>query len=198
MKGIGRLGLPGLVLLSTIAGCAPLLPQSPPAPVTYDLGPAPESAPDAGALLVDVSAPAWLDQPAMRYRLAYVDPRQVSTYTRSRWVAPPARLLALHLRQTWRGPALGDCRLALGVDEWAHQFDGAERSRVVIALDARLLDRAGNLVARRALRRDAAPARHDAPGMAAASRAAVDGLVEDLAGWLGDPATGRLNACPPR
>lgn len=198
MRGLRRLRLLGLVLLSTVAGCVSLTPEPPPAPVTYDLGPAPESAPDAGALLVEVSAPAWLDQPAMRYRLAYADPRQVSTYTRSRWVAPPPRLLGQHLRQTWRGPALGDCRLALGVDEWVHQFDGADRSRVVIAIDARLLDRAGSLVARRALRRDATPARHDAPGMAAASRMAVDGLVEDLAGWLGDPAAGRATACSPR
>lgn len=174
----------GLAMLMTVAGCASVVAPPLPAPATYDLGPADLRGGGDGRVSIDVVAPTWLDQPAMRYRLSYADPHEVRAYTRSRWVAPPGRLLGQRLVQAWVGPSLGTCRLVVAVDEWIHDFAAPERSRVVIAVDVRLVDRTGRRLGQRAFRREVAASRHDAPGMAAASREAVAGLLPGLNEWL--------------
>lgn len=168
-----------------VAGCASVVAPPPPAPATYDLGPAPSrDGGSGGRVTVDVSASIRLDQPAMRYRLLYADPNEIHAYTRSRWEATPGRLLAEHLAQSWTGPALGACRLSLTVYEWIHEFATTDSSRVVLAIDARFVDHAGRSLGQRAFRADVPAARHDAAGMAAASRQAVANLQQGLAGWL--------------
>lgn len=177
-----------------LTGCMSLTPQVSPAPASYDLGPL-EPAAARMPLLAEVTAPSWLDQPAMRYRLAYADPREVRSYTRSRWVAAPSQLLAQRLRQRWPGPDLAGCRLAISVDEWIHEFAATGRSQVVLAVEVRVFAPGGRLLAQRAVRQTAVPSRHDAPGMAAASGVAVDDLVREVSVWVDGATRSRLGAC---
>lgn len=173
-----------ITALGLVAGCASVVAPPPPAQATYDLGPAPLREGAAGLVTVDVVAPSRLDQTRMRYRLGYADPHEVRAYTRSRWEAPPARLLSERFAQAWSGPDLGGCRLVVSLDEWIHDFPAPDRSRVLLAVDARLEDRAGKALAQRRFHSEVAATRHDAPGMAAASGAAAGQLQRDLSAWL--------------
>lgn len=177
-----RLGRAGGIVVLLLAGCASVVAPPPPAQATYDLGPGEYR--DGERIVVDVVAPPWIDQVAMRYRLGYADPHEVRSYTRSRWEASPVRLLAARLGQGWSGPPFGGCRLAVDVDEWIHEFAAPDRSRVILAVDARVVDRAGRRIAQRNVRSEVPAARHDAPGMAAASREAAVALQRSLGAWL--------------
>lgn len=173
-----------IAALALLAGCASVVAPPPAAQATYDLGPAAFRDGAAGRVAVEVVAAPRLDQTRMRFRLSYADPYEVRSYTQSRWDAPPARLLGAHFAQAWPGPDLGDCRLVVAVDEWIHDFAAPDRSRVLLALDARLQDRTGKPLAQRRFVSEVAAWRHDAQGMAAASGAAAGELLRGLSAWL--------------
>ena len=182
----------GFAALGVFAGCASVVAPPPSAQATYDLGPMVFDDSRSGRGAVVVVVPPRLDQPLMRYRLSYADPHEVRAYTRSRWEAPPGRLLGERFAQAWPGPDLGDCRLVVSVDEWIHDFAAPDRSRVLLALDARLEDRDGRQLAQRRFHSEVAATRHDAPGMAAASREAVANVLRGMSTWL--TADGRPTA----
>lgn len=91
----------GAILLSAgaISACS-VLPAQATQPQTHDFGPLP--APDGGAngpvRLDRVSAPAWIDDGAIHYRLVYNDPTSLRSYADHRWVAAPSDLLGLRLQ----------------------------------------------------------------------------------------------------
>jgi cholesterol transport system auxiliary component len=184
---MGATRVPGIVLgivLSTL-----LIACSTPAPVVrYDFGVppvvnTPPLAPvpgDYAAAEVEVLAPAWLDTPAMLYRLAYADESQVHAYAQSQWVAPPARLVEQAMRRvgTVHGelscggsttreaaPAAAATRVAVDLEEFSQVFDAPQASRVVLRARARLLAaRTHAVLAQRDFDlRSAAPSA-DAPG----------------------------------
>lgn len=178
--------VPLVVLALTLAACA--------APgrgrddrAAYDLGPSPAPiapVPTAVGLVLDVRLPAWLDTPAIAYRLAYAEPQRLRHYTQARWAAPPAALLQQRLRQSLALAAGGaPCTLRVELDAFSQIFDTPTASRVELRGEALLLVRK-----REALRlpirieHPASPA--DAAGGAAAFAAAGDALAATLAGWL--------------
>lgn len=187
-----------IAILGMLAGCASLVPPPPAAQATYDLGPAAFREGTGGRAAVEVVAPPRLDQTRMRFRLSYAEPYAVRTYTKSRWEAPPARLLDAYFAQAWPGPNLGECRLVVAVDEWIHEFAAPDRSRVRLAIDAQLQDRAGKPLSERRFVSDVAAMRHDAPGMAAASGAAAGELLSSLSAWLAADGTSAGTLCQPR
>lgn len=187
-----------LLALLALAGCASVVAPPPPAPATYDLGPIGARAKAGERPTLAVVMPPWLDQPVMRYRLSYADPHEVRAYTRSRWEATPGRLLAERLEQAWPGPALGSCRVVVVVDEWIHDFAAPDRSLVVLAGDVRLVAPMGRRLAERAFRREVAPPRHDASGMAAASGEAAAALLQDFSAWLAASGFAGAPACQGR
>jgi cholesterol transport system auxiliary component len=196
-------------LLSVLlAGCAAL--GAPPAAQTvFDLG-IPEAVTlEAGKrpVAVELRAPSWLATSAMQYRLLYAEPQRRLTYAESRWVAPPAEMLALALDRTLLAPdsAGSGCRLRVHLDEWIQVFHDPARSDVWIALRASLLPARGETpVTGRNFAVEAAAPTADAAGGAAAAQHAVQRLASELAGWLMtlDPSDGqRLNdgfGCRPR
>ena len=183
----------GLALL--VAGCS-IGPTAPPEPVSYDFGIA--SAPAGAAkfrqpiLVQDVAAPAWMDSPAVFYRLAYRDATRPQAYSGSRWMMPPATLLTNRLRQKVAAasaagvvvPADGIRTghvLRLEIEEFTQVFDTANQSRAVVRVRASLL---GNraLIGQRTFTVEVASATPDAEGgvrsLAAASEQAIDQIVE--------------------
>jgi cholesterol transport system auxiliary component len=187
--------LVGAVVSSLLAGCS-VGPQPREAVATYDFGIAP-AAPAGDALppsLIagEVTAPAWLDTPALVYRLAYRDAAQPLPYASSRWVAPPAQLLAqrmrseLAARQPQSGPAAGKGELVLAVElaHFSHVFDSPTASRALVQAHA-TVSAAGrrSVVGRRTFVIEVPAASHDAHGGAHALAAAGRQLVEQTLAW---------------
>lgn len=170
-----------------LAGCAGPRPA---APVDHhDLGPigtGPNSRIVAALRGVEVFAPSWLDSPALQYRLAYLGSQQRRSYGESRWVAPPAELLAHALNKNlFSGDAAGACKLRVDLDEFVQVFDAAEASRAVVEARVQLLAPGGEPLARHALRVSRPAASGDAKGGVAAFSATVADLAAALRGWLG-------------
>ncbi|SPE21349.1 putative lipoprotein [Burkholderiales bacterium] len=191
-------------LLMRVAAAAPALLvacTTPTVNVTqYDLGLPPASAAlDQRAAnartLAEVSAPAWLDNPSIAYRLAYDDANQVHGYAQSRWVAAPASLLVQRLRE--RLPitllpviARADTTLAtdyllqVELDEFSQVFDTPQASRALLRARATLIDlRRHELIAQRVfeVQRPAAPP--NALGAVLGLRDAVDEFITELLRW---------------
>jgi cholesterol transport system auxiliary component len=91
-----------LLSLAVLAGCA-IGPQAHDGIANYDFG-LPRSDKEAGPRLqhdlvvAAVTAPAWMDNSGIYYRLAYQDATRPQAYAQSRWVMPPATLLGQRLR----------------------------------------------------------------------------------------------------
>ena len=188
-----------LVFLA-LAGCA--LPDKPVRPQLYDLGPPPPvaagAAPEAGALALDaVSAPAAIDGTQMIYRLAYSDGgQQPRPYAQARWAMTPPQLLGQRLRQALSarrpvveaGAGLAAVELHVELDEFAQIFTAADASEGVLRLRvtavAPAAARGHRLLGQRSFTvRQPAPTA-DAPGAAAALRAATDEAVRQMTDWV--------------
>lgn len=203
MKSTRRPRLPlagsaALAAATLLAACSIGGPPTP-APSLYDFGPPAARLGSAPAmpLAVDVRAPQWLDSPGIDYRLAYADAQRFQEYAGSRWVAPPAQLLAQRLRQQLgatpaSGPVVAGCILRIDLQEFSQRFDNEEQSAGVIEAQAVLLDARRRFVAGRSFAVERPAASADARGAAAALLAASNALGGELAGWLGGAATARI------
>lgn len=167
----------------------------------YDLGamqPAPNNRIVASVRSIEVFPVAWIDTPAMQYRLHYAANQRRQNYAESRWVAPPAELVGHALRKRMlSGDPAGACRLRIDLDEFIQVFDSPKSSRAVIEVQAQLLAPAGGeLLARRSFSLSRPAAVADASGGVAALAGAVETLSNELHDWLGRldrPAAAGLN-----
>ncbi|HEY4079641.1 MAG TPA: ABC transporter [Burkholderiaceae bacterium] len=165
-----------LPLTLLLSACSAFTPA--PLPVVYDLGPAPAEQIEAPVQLLDVSAPSWLDGVAMAYRLEYADSRQRQTFRDSRWLAPPAELLAARLRQ--RLQARGEARpLRIELESFEQDFSAPAQSEVRIRLRARL---GGATVTERVFEARLAGGAEAASGVQALARAS-DALTTEVLNW---------------
>jgi len=175
-----------VVVALTLGACAP--GPRPAANIGYfDLGPAgaPRGA-FAGLRGIEVFAPSWLDSAALQYRQTDASAQRRRNYAESRWVAPPAELVALALRQRLLSntPA-GACKLRIDLDEFVQIFDSAASSRVRIEVRAQLVAPTGaELLGRRAFAFDRPAASADAAGGARSLADAVEALAAALDEWL--------------
>ena len=161
---------------------------------SHDLGVLPADALPAGLPLaaLEVRAVAWLEAPALRYRLAYADATQRHAYAASRWAAPPAALLERYLQRRIALDAAGGCRLHVALDELEQRFAAPQASAVVLEARAMLLPpRASGIaaLARQPFRIAQAAPTPDARGGVAATRAAAEALAGELTRWLGELAS---------
>lgn len=173
----------------------------PPKPAEYDFGPGAATREEPPRLrreitVARVTAPAWLDSPALIYRLAYRDASQPRSYAESRWVAPPAELLTAQLRQrlaatTRRGvlaPADGvrtAVTLRVELLEFSQIFDAPDRSRALVRLRVALVGE-GRLVAQTSFSADQPAPSANAAGGARALTLAADAAIDRLISWTAD------------
>jgi len=145
-------------------------------------------------LLAAVSAPAWMDNSGICYRLAYQDSTHPRTYAQSRWVMPPAALLGNRLRaRIARASTAGvytpadgvraDYTLRLELEEFSQVFDASDSSRAVVRLRASLIRNRG-LVAQQGFAIERASATPNAEGGVQALIAASDEAGDRLIDWL--------------
>jgi len=190
----GLLALAALVL-SACAGN----PAGP--PVEYDFGIGGATLEEPARLhreiaVAEATAPAWLDSPALVYRLAYRDAAQPRAYVESRWVAPPAALFTVQLRQrlvaTTRSGVLAPqdgvrtaATLRVELLEFSQVFDAPEQSRAVVRVRAVLVS-GSRLVAQTSFVVDRPAPSPDAAGGARALAAAADAAIDRLIGWTAD------------
>jgi len=190
------------LILLALGGCSLPLPDKPGHVQHYDLGPAlPADAgavqPGASALALDlVAAPAAIDGTQIIYRLAYSDGgQQPRPYAQARWSMPPPQLLAQRLRQALSarrpvvdaGAGLAPLELHAELDEFAHVFTAPSASEGVVRLCVTATApaaRGNRLLGQRTFSaRQSAPTA-DAPGAAAALRAATDEVVQQVTAWV--------------
>lgn len=187
-----------LLLLALLAGCA-LGPQSGDAMARYDFGllrTDKEANPrlQRDLVVAAVSAPAWMDNTGIYYRLAYQDATRPQAYAQSRWVMPPAALLGQRLRASIARankaavftPADGvrtDYTLRLELEEFSQVFDAADKSRAVVRLRASLIRNRG-VVAQQGFSMERAAAMPNAEGGVQALIAASDQAGNRLIDWL--------------
>jgi len=201
-------------LLVRVAAAAPALLMACTTPMTprvtqFDLGPPPTSAaldPHLANVrtLAEVSSPAWLDSPAIVYRLAYDDANQVRAYAQSRWVAAPASLLSQRLRErlslalsagivrTDETPA-SDYLLRVELEEFSQVFDTPTTSHAVLQACATLIDlRRHELVAQHVFEVQRPALSPNAVGAAHGLGDAVDQFITELLHWTDQPRPGRV------
>jgi len=191
-----------LLSLAALAGCA-LGPQSRDGLASYDFG-LPRADSETGPRLqhdlvvAAVSAPAWMDNSSIYYRLTYQDAARPQAYAQSRWVMPPAALLGQRLRASIARAskagvfaptdgARADYTLRLELEEFSQVFDRADKSRAVVRLRAILIRNRG-LVAQQsfAIERDVATpnAEGGVRALIAASDEAGNGVIDWLAAHM--------------
>jgi len=171
--------------------------------VAYDFGPSVDGLQHTAAgprlsstiVLEGVTAPAWMDNSGMYYRLAYQNPATPQRYAESRWVMSPAALLTARLRASIAHgregifvPAGNDASheysLAIELDEFDQIFDQADRSRVLVAARATLRGSDRSRRERVFVIERPAPT-PDAAGGARALTQATDELVSRIIDWAG-------------
>ena len=186
-----------VLALSLLAGCS-IAPQSRDG-ASYDFG-LPRTGKDAvlrlqhDLVVTEVSAPAWMDNPGIYYRLAYQDATRPQAYAHSRWVMPPAALFGRKLRASIAGankaavftPAdnvRADHTLRLDLEEFSQVFDAPDTSRAVVRLRATLIRNRG-IVAQQDFSVERAAPSANAEGGVRALIAASDEAGGALIDWL--------------
>lgn len=185
------------VALFTASGCS-LAPQPRALDAEYDFGPVSAATLPAPrlrepVLVADVTAPGWLDSPALVYRLAYQTPASPRAYSNSRWVAPPAALLTARLRERVAAASLAgvvapgdnvraDVVLRVELVEFAQSFASAQSAEVRVQLRASVV-RDQRLLAQRPFTAQRAAPTPDAAGAAGALTLASDALLDEIVAW---------------
>lgn len=118
-----------LAIIMASAGCsvAPKQPQ----PALHDFG-APYFGHVSGTSArsaVTVTAPKWLRDNRIRYRLLYAAPTRVRFYALDRWIAPPPELFEQHLIA---GIKPLEYLLRIRLMDFEQQFEAPDRARVVM------------------------------------------------------------------
>jgi len=189
------------LMVLALSGCA--LPDKPVRPQFYDLGPALSAGPDAaqpGAAalaLGPVAAPAAIDGTQIIYRLIYSDGgQQPRPYAQARWTMAPPQLLGQRLREALSarrpvvdaGAGLAALELRAELDEFAQVFTARNASEGVVRLrvtaTAPAARSGSRLLGQRSFTVRQSAASADAPGAAAALRAATDEVARQVAAWV--------------
>jgi cholesterol transport system auxiliary component len=196
-----------ILAMMLIAGCAATRTQAPVA--IYDFGlqglSASPDAPDtprqprlSASLSVAVTSPAWLDSPAIQYRLAYHDLARSYIYASNRWAAAPAALLTQRIKARVAAAsndgvvgasngAQADYAVRLELEEFTQVFDTVDQSRAVVRLRASLIERSTRLLlAQRSFSMDQAAPAANAAGAVHALTEASDKLIGNLIDWLAE------------
>lgn len=194
---------------ASLAGCSSFV-DKPERPSLFDMGPlppltAPVDRPGPGfALMVpEIEASGALEGTAVLYRLGYADDYRLRAYSQSRWSAPPPQLVRQRLRQQLgrerpvltADEAAGLLRersqslyvLRMELEEFAHVFDGPDRSRGVLRLRTTLLVNtpAGErLLGQRSIAVQGVAPTQDASGGVRALTEATDAAAADIGAWL--------------
>ncbi|SFE55629.1 ABC-type transport auxiliary lipoprotein family protein [Nitrosomonas sp. Nm166] len=183
-----------------LSGCL-ALHKSPSSVSVYDFG-TPQhqnmqpSKHSKSILIADATAPSWLDNHAIHYRLLYHNPSQLYTYANSRWIAPPAAIFTQQIRDRVAtrtdtqviknsSTAKADYILHIELEEFIQLFDSLKNSYVAIGLRASLIERnSRHLLVQKDFRIKEQASTADAAGAVAALGIASNQLISELIEWI--------------
>lgn len=174
--------LPWLLVVMLLTGCS-ILPKPAPAPALHDFGPPPSGPTVAtGPAQISVSAPAWLDDTTIYYRLMYSDPTQLHSYADNRWLAPPAQLLQVRVRAAF---ADGKARYRLQVRllDVEQIFDTAQSAHISLRALVELQDLSDGETTAQHLFVVSVSASPDVQGAVSGDAHAADELIAQLVEW---------------
>jgi cholesterol transport system auxiliary component len=190
-----------LAAFVALSGCGFGPKESPPSSI-YDFGLQKPLATQArihvSLQVQDIMAPTWLNNHSIYYRLAYQDAAKPQAYANSRWIASPAALLGLRLRQSIAAATEGgmstsldgakaDYTLRLELEEFCQVFDSSNTSHVVVRLRATLVGQAlRNLAAQKIFMMERSSPSPNADGAAKSLAAASDELIVSLINWMAE------------
>jgi len=190
--------LAAVMVLLACSACSLMGSKDPPK-ADFDFGPLPavgavrpSSYSEVSIEVYEVSAPAWIDNSSMYYRLAYQNAANPMPYAQSEWVMSPAALLTQRLRSSLSASSSGEMRrvateepasysLRSELFEFEQVFDQPGRSRGVLRLHA-TLEGKGIWAQRTFVIEKPAPTADAAGGVAALSQCA-DELVGQINDW---------------
>lgn len=180
-----------LLMAAAAAGCS-VIPERPPAPELYDLGPARASqqAPAiATPYFVTVEAPDWLQTSDIFYRSGAAGGTALARYRQHVWIASPAALLEARLASQLAGALPTNSpsparRLVVTLENFEQRLIPQNRSQAFIRARASVLDPRTRLILgrRQFVLQEPAPA--NAAGAVAGLSAASDQLVAQMLDWL--------------
>jgi cholesterol transport system auxiliary component len=196
MKRLSARPCSAVILALTCVSCS-VLPERPAPPSVHDFGlPAADSRAATRAWTdATVTAPDWLRDPKLRYRLLYRQPTRIQFYALDRWVAPPPDLLAQVLSAA-AGPA--GCPVRIDLQTFEQVFPQPGQARVIVELQARAV--APDAVSDRPLAEQRFALSRpcptpDAAGAVAAFSLTIDDAVKRLDAWLRTLPAGVASAC---
>ncbi|MFM8442217.1 MAG: hypothetical protein ACKN9W_02615 [Methylococcus sp.] len=197
MRSGSQLLAAAILALLFVSGCS-LLPEAPPSPARHDFGPMRADAAPLPWSEAEVTAPEWLQDSALHYRLLYANPTEIRAYTRDSWVAPPPELLANRLNG---GPRTGSRRLTLKLRSFEQVFDRPGHARVVMAFHASLTPtQDGAPIAERDFRFESPTSTADAPGALSQFPVLIEKAMAALREWALQPLhsmeAGRIDGSP--
>jgi cholesterol transport system auxiliary component len=165
----------------------------------FDLGPvAPRAdrradAPLPALVVTDATGSAALESERMFYRLNYADAMQARAYANSRWSTNPLEMVTgrLKTRLAQAGTKVLEPTdaatnvpiLRVQVDDFTHAFSSASQSTGVVVVRASVF-RGHALVDQQTFTRSTPAPSADASGGARALAMSLDGIADDIAGWL--------------
>ena len=196
MKNSTRFSMPALLGCALLCALLTACAGRPHPPSLYDFGPL-RATPDAVAVppisVADISAPAWLDNTLMFYRLAYSNDLQPLPYAGSRWTMTPSQLLGQRLKSriaqaggtvlSATDGAANVPLLRIEVDDFIQSFDSAAQSTGRLSLRASLFH-GRTLVGQKTFAQQLPSQSADAPGGARALATASDAAITDIIAWL--------------
>jgi cholesterol transport system auxiliary component len=179
MKYSGVLLLP-IIMISAGCGIAPKQPQ----PALHDFG-VPYSRHESGQSAkpaVKITAPKWLWDNRIRYRLLYAAPTQVRFYALDRWIAAPPELLE---QQLIGSTTSLDYLLNIRLLDFEQQFESSDRARAIMRfyLEAYSPDDK-RLLGAQEFRLEQATQTADAPGAVTAFAELVQQAEDKIQAWL--------------
>lgn len=174
--------LPWVLVAALLAACS-ILPKPPPPPALHDFGP-PTSAPTVagGPTQIIVSAPAWLDDTAIYYRLLYSDATHVRNYADNRWLAPPAELLQARLRAAFAADN-AHYRLQVRLLDFEQVLDTAQSAHISLRALVDLQDLSDGKTVNQQLFTLSVPVSPDVQGAVSGGARAADELITRLTRW---------------
>lgn len=188
---------------AALSGCN-VLPAEAPQAQFHDFGPLPAAADDpVGQLRVDrVSAPPWIDDGAIHYRLTYKDPTSLLSYADNRWAAAPSDMLGLRLADLVAGatqPAgSGEPVHLLSVElmEFEQDFSSAQQAEVTLVAEVSIRRAVDGKVLRQKQFVLSAPTTPDVRGAVADLSKLAGQAAEEIVSWCNTAAVSPQPARP--
>jgi cholesterol transport system auxiliary component len=179
----------------SLAGCV----VSHPTPKQFDLGEfTPPQRPGgvlaANLIIPDMTQPSWIRTRDIVYRLDYESTDRPQRYVLNQWVATPAEMVTLRLRQIVQSANRGFTVsapngvagnvLQTNIDDFTQSFSAPKDSHCIIRLRATLWRADGRIGAQRVFELQMPAPTPDASGAARCLATAVDRESDEIVEWL--------------